>query len=136
MKWENPLGIQKDFSQDIQINYHFKSCKKRIENSVTANKFISWRRRCALERLNHQQHLSANKIDLLSWMQWIIVQVKKWQILIRITSIERNNWHTGSSGRSNEQVSVLQEYPVVTEDQPVNPDEKEIVLKPPSELKI
>jgi hypothetical protein len=31
---------------------------------------------------------------------------------------------------------VLQEYPVVTEDQPVNPDEKEIVLKPPSELKI
>jgi len=69
-------------------------------------------------------------------MQWIIVQVKKWQILIRITSIERNNWHTGSSGRSNEQVSVLQEYPVVTEDQPVNPDEKEIVLKPPSELKI
>jgi hypothetical protein len=47
-----------------------------------------------------------------------------------------NNRHTCSSGRSNEQVSVLQEYPVVTEDQPVNPDEKEIVLKPPSELKI
>jgi hypothetical protein len=46
-----------------------------------------------------------------------------------------NNRHTCSSGRSNEQVSVLQEYPVVTEDQPVNQDE-EIVLMPPSELKI
>ena len=50
--------------------------------------------------------------------------------------LKNNNWHTCNSGRSNVQVSELQEYPAAAEDQHVNLNEKETVLMPPSELMI